>query len=196
MTEPILLWCDLETSGLDKRRDAIVEVALALTDDELNVVDTFTMPVRASRRSLRRIHANEVVQHMHASSGLLGQIGRTAAPLADVEHQAMRWLAGHYLAYHPRDAKLIGWKRKDVSLLIAGSTVHFDKAFIERDMPALAGLLNYRVFDVSTLTAEAKRRGIPFEYPADGGHRALPDILRSIELTRALREAHPFEVFA
>jgi len=190
---PILLWCDLETSGLDRDRDAILEVALAITDDNLDVVDTWTMPARASRRVLRRVHSNDVVQHMHATSGLLGQVGNTAARLADVERQAMRWLAGHGLSFHPNDADLIDWKRTDVDLTIAGSTVHFDKAFIERDMPALASILGYRVFDVSTLTAEARQRGIPFDMPADGGHRALPDILRSIELVRRLRAAHPFE---
>jgi oligoribonuclease len=75
---------------------------------------------------------------------------------------------------------------------LAGSSVYTDRAFISRDLPTLDAHLHYRLVDVSTVK-ELARRWYPRAYfnspEKRGGHRALADILESIDELRYYREA-------
>jgi oligoribonuclease len=171
-----LVWIDCEMTGLDLTRDALVEIAAVVTDSELNVLgEGVDVVIRPPEDSLVDMVA--VVVDMHTASGLLEELPN-GTTLADAEAQVLAYIREH--VPEPRKAPL------------AGSSVYTDRGFIARDMPALDEHLHYRLVDVSTIK-ELARRWYPRAYfasPAkNGGHRALADILDSIEELRYYREA-------
>ncbi|NCT91610.1 oligoribonuclease [Cellulomonas sp. APG4] len=171
-----IVWIDCEMTGLDLSRDALVEVAAVVTDSELNVLGegvdvVVTPPVEALEQM------DPFVRDMHTSSGLLEALpgGLT---LAEAQERVLA-----YLREHVPDAG---------KAPLAGNSVGTDKAFLEKEMPELVGHLHYRVIDVSSIK-ELARRWYPriyFSSPEkNGGHRALADILESIDELRYYREA-------
>ena len=120
---------------------------------------------------------NPIVVDMHTASGLLGELdGGTT--LEDAQARVLAYVMEH--VPEPRKAPL------------AGSSVYTDRGFISRDMPELDLHLHYRLIDVSTIK-ELARRWFPRAYynapDKHGGHRALADILDSIEELKYYREA-------
>ncbi|WP_342770133.1 oligoribonuclease [Xylanimonas allomyrinae] len=163
-------------TGLDARADALVEVAAVVTDSELNVlgdgVDVVITPPDQALASM-----GDFVRTMHTTSGLLDELPHgvsVAAAEAEVLDYIRTWVP------EPGKAPL------------AGNSVGTDKMFLDRDMPELIGHLHYRIIDVSSIK-ELARRWYPRVYFAspkkDGGHRALADILESIDELRYYREA-------
>ncbi|GAB3239024.1 oligoribonuclease [Kineococcus gypseus] len=170
-----IVWVDCEMTGLDLERDALVEVAVLVTDADLNVlgdgVDVVVKPPQGAVEGMER-----VVVDMHTSSGLLAELpaGRTLAEAEEIVLEYVRrWVP------EPRRAPL------------AGSSVHTDRAFLARDMPELTAHLHYRLIDVSSVK-ELARRWFPrvyFHTPRKhGGHRALADIRESIQELKYYRE--------
>ncbi|MBC7290011.1 MAG: oligoribonuclease [Actinotalea sp.] len=163
-------------TGLDLARDALIEVAVVVTDSELTVlgegVDVVITPEPAALEQM-----DPFVRDMHTTSGLLEALpGGTT--LADAQDQVMAYLRE--------------WVPDAGKAPLAGNSVGTDKAFLERDMPDLVGHLHYRVIDVSSIK-ELARRWYPRVYFAspekNGGHRALADILESIDELRYYRAA-------
>lgn len=171
-----IVWIDCEMTGLDTKADALVEVAAVVTDSELNVLgDGVDVVVRPPVEALEQM--GDFVREMHTTSGLLEELdGGTT--LADAEAQVLAYVREH--VPEVRKAPL------------AGNSVGTDKMFLDRDMPELMGHLHYRIVDVSSIK-ELARRWYPRVYfaspPKDGGHRALADILESIDELRYYREA-------
>ena len=171
-----IVWIDCEMTGLDLRADALVEVAAVVTDSELNVLgEGVDVVVRPPAQALDQM--NDFVRQMHTTSGLLTELdGGTT--LADAEAQVLAYVREH--VPEPGKAPL------------AGNSVGTDKMFLERDMAELVGHLHYRIVDVSSIK-ELARRWYPRVYFAspqkNGGHRALADILESIDELRYYREA-------
>jgi len=171
-----IVWIDCEMTGLDLAKDALVEVAAVVTDSELNVlgegVDVVIAPPAEALEQM-----DPFVRTMHTTSGLLDLLPQ-GTTLADAQEQVLA---------HIRE--LVPEARKAP---LAGNSVGTDKAFLERDMPELVGHLHYRVIDVSSVK-ELARRWYPRIYFASpekaGGHRALADILESIDELRYYREA-------
>jgi oligoribonuclease len=171
-----LVWIDCEMTGLDLSSDALVEIAAVVTDSELNVlgdgVDIVIRPPDAAVAAME-----PVVVDMHTTSGLLEELP-SGTTLADAQDRVLAYIREY--VPEPRKAPL------------AGSSVYTDRGFITRDMPELDAYLHYRLVDVSTIK-ELSRRWFPRAYfaaPAKhGGHRALADILESIEELRYYREA-------
>ncbi|RYV52404.1 oligoribonuclease [Pengzhenrongella frigida] len=163
-------------TGLDGVADALVEVAAVITDSELNVlgegVDVVISPPPAALEQM-----GDFVREMHTSSGLLDTL---AAGMTLAEAEAI------VLAY------IQEWVPDAGKAPLAGNSIGTDKTFLERDMPALMGHLHYRVIDVSSIK-ELARRWYPRAYYAspekNGGHRALADILESIDELRYYRAA-------
>jgi oligoribonuclease len=163
-------------TGLDLQVDALIEVAVLVTDSELNVlgdgVDVVVRPPQAAVNQMR-----EIVRTMHTSSGLLTELDRgitmTEAQTAVLGY-VQQWVP------EPRKAPL------------AGNSVATDRSFLARDMPELESYLHYRIVDVSSIK-ELARRWYPRVYFASpekhGGHRALADIRESIEELKYYREA-------
>ena len=163
-----LVWIDCEMTGLDLGKDALIEIAVLVTDSELNILDDGVDVV---------IHADDavldtmpdIVRDMHAASGLTDAVRQSTVTLADAEAQVLDYVRRHIP--DPRTAPL------------CGNSIATDRGFIARDMPTLDGHLHYRMIDVSSIK-ELCRRWYPRVYYAqpDKGltHRALADIKESI----------------
>lgn len=184
---PTLCWVDVETTGLDKKRDHLLEVAVVLTDDDLNEVAAISCPVKMGRRARRRLERYGEVHKMHLVNGLKAEAAHGAKP-----HIVDSFLVGFFTEHVrvPVNRLYLGGN-KGYTLPLAGSSVHFDRAFIERDLPGFARHLHYRNVDVSTMYELAKRWLPEDAMPPkpNGSHRALADIRDSIALLRQLREA-------
>jgi oligoribonuclease len=117
----------------------------------------------------------DFVREMHTSSGLINELEH-GLDLADAEEIVLK-----YVTRFIPDARMAP---------LAGNTIGTDRMFINRYMPKLDQHLHYRNIDVSTIK-ELARRWYPrvyFQMPKkDGGHRALADILESIEELRYYR---------
>ncbi|MFJ6679289.1 oligoribonuclease [Microbacterium sp. NPDC091382] len=169
-----LVWIDCEMTGLDLSVDELVEVAVVITDFELNVLDPgFQIVIKPDESALA--HMNDFVTKMHESSGLLEEIPHGVS-LADAEFQVLE-----YIQRFVPEGKAP----------LAGNTIGTDRMFLARYMPRVDRWLHYRNVDVSSVK-ELARRWYPrayFNAPAkDGGHRALADIRESVRELAYYRE--------
>lgn len=171
-----LVWLDAEMTGLYPGVDALVEVAIIITDADLNVLDDgIDLIIRPPAAAIEQM--DPVVVEMHRNNGLSDQWhhGITAA---DAEEQLLAYVKQY--CPEPRTA------------LLAGNTVGQDQRFLFAEMPDLAAHLHYRIVDVSSIKELAKR-WYPHAYSKSpeklGNHRALGDITDSINELRYYREA-------
>lgn len=155
-------------TGLSLESDVLVEIAVLVTDSELNLIgEGIDVVIKASPEQLGAM--NEFVTQMHTDSGLISEIpnGITVEAAEDA-----------ILAYLASTGTTPGKSP------LAGNSVSVDRNFIARDMPRLTEYLHYRTVDVSSIK-ELARRWYPkiyFAAPAKtGNHRALGDIRDSIE---------------
>ena len=174
-TSDPLVWIDCEMTGLELSTDALIEVAVVVTDYELKpLAEGIDVLIRPPADALERM--GDYVRNMHTSSGLLTELE------GGLTMEAARKTVLDYvtsLVPEPRTAQL------------AGNSVGTDKAFLARDMPELIEHLHYRIVDVSSLKELAKRwypRTFFHAPQKAGGHRALADILESIDELRYYRE--------
>jgi len=163
-----LVWIDCEMTGLDLGSDQLIEVAVVVTDSQLNVLDPGLDVV---------IHADDdvlagmvdVVREMHGRSGLTEEVRASTVTLAEAEQQVLDYV------------KRFAPDRRTAPL--CGNSIGTDRGFLARDMPALDDHLHYRMIDVSSIK-ELARRWYPrvyFAQPQKGlAHRALADIIESI----------------
>jgi oligoribonuclease len=170
------VWIDCEMTGLSLETDALVEVAVLVTDFDLEVLgEGIDLVIKPPQKALDQM--NEVVTKMHTSSGLLTELDAGLA-LDDAHAQVLEYVRG--FVKEPRKAPL------------AGNSVGTDRAFLARDMRELEEWLHYRVIDVSSIK-ELARQWFPRAYYAApekaGHHRALTDIAESIEELRYYRRA-------
>ncbi|MFC5995150.1 oligoribonuclease [Pseudonocardia hispaniensis] len=167
-----LVWIDCEMTGLDLRRDALIEIAVLVTDGELTVLgEGVDVVIHADESALAGMP--EVVRDMHARSGLTDEVRRSTVSLAEAERLALAYIRTH--VPEPRTAPL------------AGNSIATDRGFLARDMPELDAHLHYRSVDVSSIK-ELARRWYPGVFSTKPektlAHRALADIRESIrELT-------------
>jgi oligoribonuclease len=171
-----LIWIDCEMTGLDLDVDQLVEIAIVVTDFELNVLDEgFQLVIKPDASALENM--GDFVTNMHRSSGLLEEIPNGVS-VAEAEFQALEYIQ----RFAPVEGKAP----------LAGNTIGTDRAFLARYMPRLDRWLHYRNVDVSSIK-ELARRWYPRVYFAapskDGGHRALADIRESIRELAYYREA-------
>jgi oligoribonuclease len=172
----MLVWMDLEMTGLDPDRCVIVEIATIITDDELNVVaEGPDLVVHQPDEALAEMDA--VVVDMHTSSGLLEQIKASTITLEDA---GARTLA--FIKEHVPDSG---------SVPLCGNSIGTDRRFLARYLPEIEDYLHYRSVDVSTLK-ELARRWYPVALAAQPrkatAHRALDDIRESISELAFYRE--------
>jgi len=171
-----IVWIDCEMTGLDLTADALVEVAVVVTDSELNVLgDGVDVLIAPPPEALEQM--GDFVRTMHTTSGLLDALA-DGTTLADAQQQVLDYVRT--------------WVPEPGKAPLAGNSVGTDKTFLDRDMPELVAHLHYRVIDVSSIK-ELARRWYPRVYfaspPKNGGHRALADILESIDELRYYRAA-------
>ncbi len=170
-----LVWVDCEMTGLDLRRDALIEIAALVTDSELRILDDgIDLVVAAAPELLDGMLP--VVREMHAASGLTDLVRTSTISVAEAERQVL-----DHLRKHVPDARTVP---------LCGNSIATDRAFLARDMPELDAFLHYRMVDVSSIK-ELCRRWYPrvyFSQPQKGlAHRALADIRESIRELRYYR---------
>ncbi|PRX95491.1 oligoribonuclease [Allonocardiopsis opalescens] len=171
-----LVWIDCEMTGLDLHHDALIEVAVLITDGELNQLgEGLDVVIRPPQAALDQM--SEVVRTMHTHSGLLDVLSE-GVTAEDAEQQVL----DHVRAFIPDPKKAP----------LCGNSIATDRSFLARDMPKLDSHLHYRMVDVSGIK-ELVRRWYPRVYFASpekkGGHRALADITESILELRYYRAA-------
>ena len=136
-----LVWIDCEMTGLDLERDALIEIAVLVTDADLNIlgegVDLVIAPPAEALETMP-----DIVRKMHTSSGLLDVLA-DGITMEDAQAQALAYIREH--VPEARKAPL------------AGSSVHTDRTFLARDMSELEQWVHYRNVDVSTLKELARR---------------------------------------
>jgi oligoribonuclease len=171
-----LVWIDCEMTGLDITTDELVEVAVVITDYDLNPIDPgFSIVINPDKSALDNM--NDFVREMHTKSGLIDEIPN-GVTLADAEYAVLEYI----LRFVPTGQ----------TAPLAGNTIGTDRAFINKFMPRVDAHLHYRSVDVSSIK-ELSKRWFPrayFNAPSkDGGHRALADILESIRELDYYRKA-------
>ncbi|ORW07668.1 oligoribonuclease [Mycolicibacter longobardus] len=155
-------------TGLDLGSDKLIEIAVLVTDGELNILgDGIDVVIHADDADLDAM--SPIVTDMHTRSGLIEEVRASTVDLATAEAMAL-----DYIRTHIKQAK---------TAPLAGNSIGTDRGFLARDMPALDDYLHYRMIDVSSIK-ELCRRWYPriyFGQPEKGlAHRALADIHESI----------------
>ena len=171
-----LIWMDLEMSGLDPERERIIEIAVIVTDAELEpIAEGPDLVLHQSDALLEAMDAWN--KEHHAASGLIERVRASELDEAAAEAEVLAFLREHT---DPRSAPL------------AGNSIHQDRRFLYRYMPELEAHCHYRNVDVSTIK-ELAIRWYPEAHDArpakKGAHRALDDIRESLEELRYYRGA-------
>jgi len=169
-----LVWIDMEMSGLDPDSDSVLEVALIVTDKDLNLVETGPVLVVHQR--------DEVLDAMdswnkgtHGKSGLIDRVKASTLSEADVEAQVIEFMKQH-----------VGERTSPM----CGNSICQDRRFLARHMPKLEAYFHYRNLDVSTLKELAARwrPDLKDGFKKANSHTALADIQESIEELKYYRD--------
>ncbi|KAI0057869.1 ribonuclease H-like protein [Artomyces pyxidatus] len=173
-----LVWIDCEMTGLDPQADKIIEIAVLITDRDLDLVDDgIEFVIRTDKEVLDRM--DEWCTKQHGSSGLTQACLDSPHSTASVQTEVLAYIK-----------KWIPEKRVAV---LAGNTVHADRAFLAREMPEIVDWLHYRIVDVSSIK-ELHRRWYPRRplpktvFGGESKHRALDDIRGSIQELKWYRD--------
>jgi oligoribonuclease len=172
----VLVWMDLEMTGLDPARNVIVEIATIVTDDELNIVaEGPDLVVHQPEEALALME--QVVIDMHTKSGLLDAIRASTISLEDAGRQTLEFIQQHVPL--PRTVPL------------CGNSIGMDRRFLDAYLPEIELYLHYRSVDVSSVK-ELVRRWYPgllgTRVTKQGSHRALDDIRESVTELKFYRE--------
>ncbi|MCB6184628.1 oligoribonuclease [Leeia sp. TBRC 13508] len=169
-----LIWLDMEMTGLLPDSDRIIELAVVITDSELNTVAE--SPVFAVHQSDAILDGmDDWNKNTHGRSGLIDRVKASVLNEAEVERQMLEFLA----SYVPKGASPM-----------CGNSICQDRRFMARWMPELETWFHYRNLDVSTLKELAKRwkPEVAKGLKKHGKHEALADIYESIEELKYYRE--------
>ena len=170
-----LIWVDLEMTGLNPDRDAVLEIATIVTDNELNTLAEG--PVIAIHQSAALLDAmDEWNTSHHNSSGLVKRVRESSASEASASADTIAFLE----QYVPHGASPM-----------CGNSICQDRRFMARHMPELEAFFHYRNLDVSTLKILMQRWRPELEegFSKRGAHLALDDIRESIQELRYYRDS-------
>lgn len=162
---PLLVWLDLEMTGLDPNACAIIEVGVILTGGDLQPVAELERVVWQPEEVLLRMEP--VVKRMHTENGLLERVRASDTSLANAERDVLTLLARHCA---PGEG------------ILTGNSIHTDRSFLARHMPAVDRYLHYRQLDVSSLKVlqRAWFPGSPELRKQAAAHTALSDLRAGI----------------
>jgi len=155
------LWVDLEMTGLIPEKDVILEVAAEITDADLETIGSYEARVQSDRGVvLKRMQENPWWKDYPENRDDFVKNLRTAKPVSVVEKELLE-VVNHHFGKEP--------------VVLAGNSIHSDRAFIKQWMPELELRLHYRMLDVTSWKIVMEGMyGVEFEKP--GSHRAYDDI--------------------
>jgi oligoribonuclease len=165
----VIAWVDIETTAIDPAEGEIIEVAIVLTDDELNSVGQIDLLVRPLSPDL----GSEWALKTHKESGLLREAEAGWFPLVAQEHLC------HFLSAHGGQGAPM-----------ASNSIHFDRRWLQVYMPKLEAMFDYHNVDISSLRFLSMTWGWTASFAPDEEkpHRAMADIHRSIAELKFYRE--------
>ncbi len=169
-----LVWIDLEMTGLNPEKEAIIEIAVIVTDKELNIIEEGPdLVIKQPSKLLKAMDSWN--QKQHGKSGLLDKVKRSKVTVKKAEKAALEFIKKYCV---------------QGKTSLCGNAVYHDRRFIIKYMPKLNEFLHYRLVDVSTIK-ELIRRWYPKGKEAPDkskDHRALSDIRESIEELKFYRK--------
>jgi oligoribonuclease len=171
----VLVWLDMEMTGLDPERERIIEIATILTDGQLLEIAVGPELVIHQADDVLAAMDDWNTKH-HGASGLTERVRASEISDIDAEAQTIAFLNTHISA-----------RERPV---LAGNSIHQDRRFIRRYMPALEKRLHYRMVDVSTIKELARRwypQVVTKQPQKKDTHRALDDIRESVDELRFYR---------
>ncbi|MEX2014854.1 MAG: oligoribonuclease [Candidatus Saccharimonadales bacterium] len=157
-----LLWIDLEMTGLNPENDRIIEVAVEVTDFEFKTLASYEALISQSKKALKGM--NEWSKNQHQASGLIERVKKEGRDESEVARELIGFIKAEF---------------GNEPAILAGNSIHNDRAFIKRWWPEVDEVLHYRMLDVSSfkILMQAKY-GINFA--KKDVHRAFDDIQASI----------------
>lgn len=173
----MLIWMDLEMTGLDESRHVIVEIATLVTDDDLNIIaEGPNLVIHQPDEVLAEM--DDFVTNMHTVSGLLEKIKSSTISESDAMQQTLDFIKEH----SPEPNKIP----------LCGNSIRTDRTFLAKYMPEIENWLHYRCVDVSTIKELVKRwdPGLEHARPKSEGitHRAMDDIRDSVAELKFYRD--------
>jgi oligoribonuclease len=173
----MLIWMDLEMTGLDPDRHVIVEIATLVTDDDLNIVaEGPDLVIFQPDDALAEM--DDFVTNMHTTSGLLDLIKTSTVSHDDAMQQTLDFIKLH--------------SPEPMKIPLCGNSIRTDRAFLNKYMPDIENWLHYRCVDVSTVKELVKRwnPGLEHARPKSEGitHRAMDDVRDSVAELKFYRD--------
>lgn len=164
----MLVWMDLEMTGLDHTSDVIVEIATLITDDDLNIIaEGPDLVVHATDEQLAAM--DPFVVNMHTKSGLLDQITASTITLEAAGAETLAFIKQNV--------------PEERTVPLCGNSIGTDRRFLAAYLPEIEEYLHYRSIDVSSVKELVKRwyPDLDANRPrGQGSHRALDDIRESV----------------
>ncbi|MBQ6313501.1 oligoribonuclease [Candidatus Saccharibacteria bacterium] len=164
MKKATLLWLDLEMTGLDPKKDRILEVAAIATDMKLNEIATFEAVIKVSDKLIKERMVGEFWDKNKKTRDALIEQNKSGKSAKEVERELLNFLDKNF--------------KKEIYL--AGNSIHQDRKFLESEMPELNQKLHYRMLDVSAWKIYFEN-ALNKKFTKPENHRALDDINGSIE---------------
>ena len=164
MKKAKLLWIDLEMTGLDPKKDKILEVAAIATDMKLEKIATYEAVVKVSERLMKSRMVGKFWEDNKTSRDALMKQNKTGKPVKAVERELIDFVKKHF----------------GEEVYLAGNSIHQDRKFLEHEMPTLNKMLHYRMLDVSAWKIYFEN-ALNKKFVKPENHRALDDINGSIE---------------
>ncbi len=155
------VWIDCETSGLNPETNQLLEVSIVITDSNLKELDYMTRVIKNDK-----INIDEFCYNLHSKNGLLKDIEFQGVSLKEAE-QDIFWFLTQTL--------------ENGTSPMCGSTIQFDRKFLEKYMPSLNKFFHYRNLDVSSVKILWSEFLGNAHFPKGEAHRGLPDVRESID---------------
>ncbi|KAI6095360.1 ribonuclease H-like protein, partial [Pisolithus croceorrhizus] len=167
-----IVWVDCEMTGLDPKKDKLLEIAVLITNGNLELVDDgLQFVIKTEKSALDNM--DEWCKTHHGQSGLTQACLASPHTRDHVSHEVLQYIKR--------------WVPEQRTGVLAGNSVHVDRMFLTVEMPEVVDWLHYRIIDVSSIKELCRRWYPNLEFPrssSGGSHRALDDIRCSIkELT-------------
>ena len=161
----LLVWLDMEMTGLDPETCVPIEIAVIITTADLEERESHHCVIHQDEASLATM--NDFVLDMHTQNGLLAKVAQSETTPAEADSTIAAIVARHC---------------PEGDGLLAGNSIHQDRRFVARYFPQLEKCLHYRMVDVSTVKELVRRwygEDVVFPKP-DSDHTALADTRQSI----------------